>query len=371
MLTAPVRGDDLLMEIAVEPGFDFLSDEYRRIYDQHGATAFQAPLWLHMLHKRLAPFLDVLQSTITVRDAAHGNLLAVFPLVRQRSSGVTLLQFADFGVCDYNAAVAAPGVLEDIATDPVARRALRQAFGKVDVVMFRKVRSDHFDLGRLLKSPRASTGENPAYECEVGEDFEYWRSKVLRNKFTKGLGRLQRQTERDYGSYEHRLAATETEIREAFDFLRLAQGERQQGGVLEKPHYFDFYRDFALAGAAGGEALTYVSYVAGTPVAVLFGPGGKGFFHSVLIGVDTTTFARISPGTQLLYRVIQLRMAQGHQHFDMGLGDPGYKTHFRPVETPMRNISMAMSPAGMAVSFIYHRSKPLKNMLRELAPNVR
>lgn len=358
------------MSIGVESGFDFLSEEYRRFHGHHGATAFQAPLWTHMLHTRLAPVLAAEQKTVTVRDAA-GDLLAVFPLVKQRSSGVAIVQFADFGTCDYNAAVAAPGVLDELAGNPVARAQLRHAFGRADVVMFRKLRSDHFDLGRLLKSPRSSAGENPAYECDVGDDFDHWRSKVLRNKFTKELGRLQRQTERDHGSYEHRLVIDEAGIREAFEFLRQSQGERQHGSVLEKQHYFEFYRDFAVAGAAGRDALTYVSYIAGRPVSVLFGPAGKGFFHSVLIGVDTQAFARISPGTQLLYRVVQQRMAQGHRRFDMGLGDPGYKTHFRPVETPMRNVSMSLSARGSAVSFVYHRAKPLKNMLRELAPHVR
>ncbi len=358
------------MVIGVETGFDFLSEEYRAFHARHGVTAFQAPLWTHMLHTRLAPVLAAEQKTVTVRDQI-GGLLAVFPLVKQRSSGVAIVQFADFGACDYNAAVAAPGVLDDLAGDPVARGDLRLAFGRADVVMFRKIRSDQFDLGQLLKSPRSSEGENPAYECDVGDDFEHWRSKVLRNKFTKELGRLQRQTERDHGSYEHRLVTEEPEIREAFDFLRVSQSERQNGSVLEKSHYFEFYRDFAVAGAAGGDALTYVSYIAGKPVAALFGPAGKDFFHSVLIGVDTQAFARISPGTQLLFRVVQQRMAQGHRRFDMGLGDPGYKTHFRPVETPMRNVSMALSTRGTAVSFVYHRAKPLKNILRELAPNVR
>lgn len=363
---APVRE----VEVGVEPAFDFLSDEYRDFYRPGRATAFQAPLWMHMLHTRLAPGLGATQRTVTVRDRLSGALVAVLPMIAQRSAGVTIVQPADFGVCDYNSVVADRARLLELSADPDLRRALHATFAGADVVMFRKLRADDFDVSLLLGPSHASEGENAAYRCETGGDFDHWRSKVLRKKFTKELGRLQRQTERDHGGYEHRLVADEAGIRRVFDFLRDVQGRRRQGGLLSNPLYFEFYRDCALAGAASGEALTYASYVAGEPAAALFGPAGDGDFHAVLIGFDPR-FERISAGTQIIYRVVEQRMQAGHATFDMGLGDPGYKVHFRPEVTPMRNVTMSMTPTGAAVSFIYHRSKPLKNLLKGFMPNVR
>lgn len=361
------------VDLAVVSDFNFLSEEYREFYDLHGTTAFQAPLWMQMLHDRLAVALDAQRKTVVVRDGGNGNgrLKAVFPMVTQRSKGVTIAQFADFGVCDYNGAVADLNTLEALASDRMFRAALRKAFAGTDLILFRKIRSDEFDLARLFETSRTSAGENPSFQCDLGSDFNHWRSKILRNKFTKELGRLQRQTERDHGSYEHRLAMSGMEIAEAFEFLRETQINRQHNSVLDKPHYFEFYRDFAIAGAASGNALTYVSYLAGKPVAVLFGPAAKRHFHALLIGVDTVNHARMSPGTQIIYRVVEQRMRGGHTCFDMGLGDPGYKTHFRPREIPMRNISSSLTARGMAVSFVYHCSKPLKNVLREFTPTVR
>ncbi len=359
------------VDLAVVSDFDFLSDEYRGFYDLHGTTAFQAPLWMQMLHDRLGVALDAQRKTVVVRDGGNGRLRAVFPMVTQRSMGVTIAQFADFGVCDYNGAVADRSTLEELASDRAFRASLRKAFSGADLILFRKIRSDQFDMARLFESSRTSVGENPSFLCDLGSDFDHWRSKILRNKFTKELRRLQRQTERDHGSYEHRLASGAAEIAEAFEFLRETQIDRQRDSVLDKPPYFEFYRDFAIAGAASGDALTYVSYLAGKPVAVLFGPAGKRYFHAVLIGVDTVNHARLSPGTQIIYRVVEQRMEDGHTCFDMGLGDPGYKTHFRPDEIPMRNVSSSLTARGMAVSFVYHYSKPLKNVLREFAPTVR
>ncbi|MEO3386307.1 GNAT family N-acetyltransferase [Mesorhizobium sp. CAU 1741] len=371
MPTLPLRETTTDWTVNREERFDFLSPEYRVLYEAHGATAFQSPLWQHMLHDRFLPEIAATQATVVVRRTTGGEPIAVIPLVSQRSHGVAISQFADFGVCDYNAPVGDSAELTHLAADPLFREQLRKTFKGSDVVMFRKVRSDGFDMSRLLDASKSSAGENAGYECEIGNDFDHWRSRVLNKKFTKELGRLQRQAEREHGSYEHRTAVDEREIRAAFEFLREAQIDRQKASPLSKKTYFDFYSDFAVAGASRGDAITYVSYLAGEPIAVLFGPAGKGQFHPVLIGADTNRFARMSAGNQIIYRLIQQRLGEGHTHFDMGLGDPGYKQHFRPTEMPMRNTTRSLTPTGAAISLIYHHSKPLKNILRELVPNVR
>ena len=356
--------------VEVEADFDFLSAEYRALYAASAATAFQAPLWMHHLHHRLGPALGARQHTVTVRDAA-GMLLAVFPFVIQRSSGVTLLQPADFGVCDYNAVVAEAGMLEELAADSKVVGALGRSFRPCDLVMFRKIRADGFDPAPFFGRVRVSEGENAAYAIPVDEDLDHWRLKVLKRKFTKELGRLQRQAESRYGTYEHRLATSPEDVAAAMTFLRDCREDRFEGNLLERPEYFDFYRDYAIAAAESGEALTYVSYLGGEPVAVLFGLAGDGGFHATLIASDIRSHAQLSAGLQILYRVARLRREEGHGVLDMCLGDSGYKMHFRPVKTSMHNMTKALSLRGVAVSAIYHHAKPLKNLLRKGAQNVR
>ena len=81
----------------------------RDFYSADRATAFQAPLWMAMIHSPAgAGGLDATQHTLTMRNRADGALLAVIPLVLQRSKGIRLLRPADFGVCDYNSIVGRP-----------------------------------------------------------------------------------------------------------------------------------------------------------------------------------------------------------------------------------------------------------------------
>jgi CelD/BcsL family acetyltransferase involved in cellulose biosynthesis len=358
-------------DVQVEPGFDFVSDEYRAFYAPGRATAFQAPLWMDFVHRRLAKGLGAEQRTLTVRDRRDGALIAVVPLVLQRSKGVRILSPADFGVCDYNSIVGARDALATIAADPDLVKRINAELKGYDILLFRKVRDDDFDVSRLLTGSRNSLTDNSAYHSDIGDDFEEWQRRTIRRKFSKELARLQRQTERDFSGYEHRLATTEAEVRDVFDRLPGWRGGSFERDLLRTPLYLDFYRDYAIAGLASGEAMTYVSYAGGEPVAMLYGPAGDGEFHAVLIGADMDRLGKQSPGIQLLYQTMKQRYSQGHRSFDMGLGNTGYKTHFRVEETQLRNHTKTSSVAGYVVAQIYHRAKPVKNFLRTYVPNVR
>jgi len=364
------RNTALNVTIGIEPAFDFLSAEYRALFAPERATAFQAPIWLDHLHKRLGPTLGARQHTITIRDAISRELVAVLPMVMQRTRGVTVIQPADFGVCDCNSVVGDRLRLGELSASDGVKAALRQSMAGADIVMFRKVSSEDFDPGPLLGT-HSSTGENVNHVCEIGLDPDVWRLNILRRKFTKELGRLERQTAREYGSYEHYPATDPAEIAEAFDYLREAHLALRADPLLGRDNYFSFYRDYAIASAASGEALTYVSRVGGQIAAVLFGVAGDGVFHAMLIGSDRGEFERIRSGIQIIYRVGLMQMAQGHDRMDLGPGNPGYKDHFRPVLVEMRNHTLPLTMTGSAMALVYHRMKPLKNILRNLTPSIR
>ncbi len=77
--------------IAVEPDFDFLSPAYGALFAGSGATAFQSPLWMHRLHRHLAPAVGAEALTIVVRERQGGDLLAVLPLMIQRKVGIAIV----------------------------------------------------------------------------------------------------------------------------------------------------------------------------------------------------------------------------------------------------------------------------------------
>lgn len=368
MLTIDTTQLRLEMEIGIETDFNFLSEDYRALFTASVATPFQAPLWLSMIHDRLAPQLGATQRTIVVRERGTGRLLAVLPLVLQRSRGVRLLQAADFGVCDSNAIVGEPSVLNAIADNEDLVAQLGSLLRDADIFLFRKARRDGFDIGRLLPRTKATQTENAAYDVAVEEDFDVWRRRVLSRHMTKELGRLGRQLEKEHGIYDTHVATSPEEIAAAFDFLRSVRDGRFDDDLLLSPIYFDFYRDYAIAAAASREALIYVSTLNDKPVAALFGIHSDGDFHAVQLGHDSATYGKYSLGLQIIYRTIKLRHAEGHRYFDMGLGNTGYKGHFRVEESLLDNYSRANTLPGLAVDLVYTRAKPVKNLLKRITP---
>lgn len=357
--------------IAVEDDFDFLGAEYRSFFNLRRGTVFQSPLWMSLIHRRLAPEVSARQYTITFRRQQDGTLLAVFPAVIQRVGMFGVLQPADFGVCDYNCIVTDRVVLDTLAADPAVRGRFNDLIRAADVFLFRKIRPDVFDPAKLLNNPRITPGENSAYWFDAGDDFEAWQRRTIRRKFSKELGRLARQLERECGTYEHRAAASEAEVREAFAFLKDARNGRFESDLLQQDVYWNFYLEFALAGLSSGDCVTYVSYLDGKPVAMAFGLAGEDQFHGVLLGCDTARLGKYSLGMQILYRVVKLRIEKGFRRFDMGLGNTGYKSHFRAEEIKLHNLTWSRSLAGSVFSLVYHHAKPIKNVLKRFTPQLR
>jgi CelD/BcsL family acetyltransferase involved in cellulose biosynthesis len=359
------------LDIAVEGGFDFLSDDYRTLFANSAATAFQSPLWLHAIHRDLVPTLGAEPRTVTMRERNTGELVAVLPLVSQRSMGLTIMQPADFGVCDYNSIVASAPTFERLVTDDRVAESLKSALKPGSLLIYRKIRADGLDIHRLFPAAQRTRNENAAFHSVIDNDFEAWRRRTLKKKFSKELNRMARQVERDFGRYEHALATSEAEIREAFEFARQARTGRFDDDLFLRDAYFDFYLNFAIQGAMNNEAVTFVGRVAGSPVAMLFGPTGDGVFHAVVTASDTAQLGRFSPGMQILYEMIRQRFNEGHRTFDMGIGNTGYKSHFRVEETALHNLTLARTFAGATVSHIYRKANPVKNILRRVVTKIR
>src|SRR5262249_26332314 len=134
---------------ALEPAFDFAGADYRALHANSDATVFQSPAWLDALHRDVAPTFGATQATMTVRDQ-DGRLMMVLPLVRRRQHGATVLEFADFGLCDYNAAVCD---LDDVALldlDATLPQRIAAALPRHDLMAFTKMTREDPLLRRLF-----------------------------------------------------------------------------------------------------------------------------------------------------------------------------------------------------------------------------
>lgn len=356
----------------VEQDFDFLSGEYAALFEASFATSFQRPLWLHAFYRVLARQAGVRPLVITVRHPGDGRLEAVLPLVLQRAAGVTIAQPADLGVSDYNAVVCSRETLATLLADRRLVGEIRSCWREADAIFFRKVRDFVDETAALIGAPMRAGNENDAHEVDLpGRDFDEWKTLVLRKNLRKNILRRYRKLKAEHRSVEFRYFRDSEEIGAALAFIRDHRTERFKDDILRDARYFDFYRTYAVEGAASGEALTTGIVVDGRLIAADFGIVGARCYHSILCAARIDEFREYAPGLQALVMLIQERHAAGDTHFDLGIGDAGYKSDFGATAVPLTNLTGAMTLKGRAVTAVYHHAKPMKTLLRELVGTVR
>lgn len=373
MQTTSAKQSILLVEeayqIAQEPTFDFMSDEYEELFLASEATAFQGPEWLGTFYNTLVPALDVEPLIITLRDPENGTLQLVLPLVRQQAMGAKLVQPADLGVSDYNAIIAKPETLWRLEKDQPTVDAIKETLKPFDALLFRKQREDGFCISRLFDQAILSPNENSAYDLSVETDFEEWLNNDVSPQFKKEVLRKHRSFERNVGALTFEYARTDAELDEAFAFLRRMRRERFADDLFCKDAFFNFYRTFAGAAIPTGRAYVYVCKVEGRIAAVEFGPADRQVCCLVHGGFDME-FGKYSPGKLLLVQLMENRMANGQNKFDFTIGDHGYKKRFQTQKSVLKNAVLANGPLGQLVSVTYRNGGGIKKFLNKLNPNV-
>lgn len=320
--TAPV--------IALEPDFDFLSDEYARLYAASDATAFQHPLWLDSFYRRLAEHRSAEKIVVTGRDTAAHGLVFVLPMIRRRHTGVTLLESCDLGVSDYAAPVVAPTMPNRVTLAP----ALRAALPAYDILRIRPVRAEHVAAWQALLGGQARKLDFSAHAAELQGDFAAWRETAIDGGFRRMLDRKKQRFFKQGGAQARHLSDP-AEIRAAIGHLARLRSGRFDGDLIQAIEVERFYAEVAVAGAITGFARTYEIAIGAAKIGYAFGIAAAGRFNYLLIGCDYGIHGRHSPGLLLYDRMIEDWIANHGKIYDFTIGDEPFKKQFGTVETPI------------------------------------
>ena len=244
--------------VAVEPAFDFGGVDYRALHANSDATVFQSPAWLDALHRDVAPAFGATQATVTVRDQDL-RLMMVLPLVRRRQHGVTIVEFADFGLCDYNAAVCDLDDAVLLDSDATLPQRVIAAMPRHDLMTLTKMTGEHPLLRRLFPDASRAEMRFSAYPALLTSDWSAWREATLSQGFRRDLGMKRRRLER-LGTVEFVRLFDAEEIARAFGTLRELRSARLKSlgahDVMADETIFAFYRRMAIEGAQSGFART-------------------------------------------------------------------------------------------------------------------
>ncbi len=238
--------------VSVDNAFHFLSKEYVELFDGSAATAFQHPLWLDGIYKKLAPAAGAKPLIIVLRYRANGVLAMVLPLLRVRRGPIRTVEFADLRVSDYLAPACSAGVFSEVLGDEKACREIQRLMRPFDLLRIPKLPDGgEITIEKLLAAPGRVLMESSAYSVTLTAPFEQWRTGALDRSYQKELAKKLRQLQK---KGELNLACCEdaSSIASALEVMKKLRGprfhSRGDGDLLQRPEYFDFYSDMAVRG---------------------------------------------------------------------------------------------------------------------------
>jgi CelD/BcsL family acetyltransferase involved in cellulose biosynthesis len=346
-----------VFEVAVEPAFDFLSAEYAQLFAYSQATAFQHPLWLDALYRKLAPALSAKPLIVTVRR--HGRLIMLLPLLRRRYGTLRAIEFADLGVSDYAAPVVSDENFDEIASDSAACARVKAALKPFDVLRIQKLSEYSGPIERLLgTSPRIAMPMS-AHAVRLNDSYPAWRAEKMPTSYRKELDKKSRQLHRKgkvaFGCPEtpESIAATLQKMKE-YRKPRFGSDD-----LLQTSAYYDFYLEVAAQGV-GSLCRIYNITLDDVPIAGVIGLAHKGHLLVIMGGFDLANHKNLSLGSLIFERVAQHCIEMGDLVLDFTIGDESYKSLFGAEPSPVYQISRSGSALGAVAGLAVEQAPWLK-----------
>lgn len=332
-MTVPLPASRITSKLLHSPAeFHAISAEWKELFLRcPDATPFQHPSWLLCWIEAFQP-----RDLIGIEIRAGKRLIGFAPLLIYPREGERVLAFAGGGVSDYLNLVVEPGseqlvieqVLDAVQTIPnwsvLDLTDLSGNSALCRSVLGREHTQKH-DVCYVLSLPQSTQ--------ELVESLSKRQWSNLRN----ARSRTQREGE---ATIERANAENFAEFLE--DLVRLHTirwNELDQKGVLSDSRLFDFHRGIAPAFLKDGLLRLYRMRLNDRTIAAIYA-----FFHRetafcYLQGFDPQ-FSRLSPGTQLMFAVIEDAVKLGLRRFDFLRGEEGYKLHWRPQGEPTYRIEV-------------------------------
>ena len=336
--------------------------EWAALEGEGASTPFQTLAWLKPLYRYFAPGMKASPLFVLVRGQHSGKLQMLLPLCVIPRYGVDFIEFADFGVSDYNAPVLAAEF------DPSPAEWLR---------LWRQI-GQRLTMGTTLhlkKMPKLIAGRaNPlamiddCREMPIGTwgvalpaTMDEYKQKAFSEKFRQEMGRKARKLARA-GAVEYFVAENPAQRREIFAVLARQRQARcdEMGRVngLTNPYNLRFREAMneEMSSPVHLGALKVEGRIIATALTLRYRKSSFGIMFSY-DGGDWRTY---SLGNLLIIRTVENSIADGIGYFDFLIGDEAYKAGFGMVRQPLYEAVIPLSRFGALVSFALGKAVALK-----------
>jgi CelD/BcsL family acetyltransferase involved in cellulose biosynthesis len=274
---------------------------------------------------------------IEIREGER--MMGFAPLLIYKREAQRVLAFAGGGVSDYLGLLAVPGREEQVLDEVL--RAVEEIAGWSTLDL-----TDIAGASGLLRYEPLSQFSREHDVCFV-LSLPETQDLLLRTFSSRQRANLRNacsRTRRE-GSAPIELAQADTVSEFLDDLFRLHElrwKEMGEAGVLRDERVQRFHRSVALRLLADGVLRLYRMRVNDRTVAVIYSLFHGGTVFCYLQGFDPA-FSHLSPGTQLMFAVLEDAVKLGMRRFDFLRGEEAYKMHWRPQKEPTYRIEVSRS----------------------------
>ncbi len=366
---APADPSRPAIELTICRDLDAIEADWRAFEQQADATAFQSFDWLSLWYRHVGRPAGVRPAIVLGRSA--GSLAFLLPLA-VRPGLVRTLTFLGEDLCDYNAALIAPGFSTYL--DAAGFAAL---WSEIRARLQERPELGH-DLIRLTKMPETiGTQPNPFLHLDValnpsgaylthlaGTWDEFYSAK--RSSATRRRDRTKRKRLAEHGEVRFVTAQDAAESTRTMQTLieQKSKAFARMGvpNLFERPGHGAFFLD--LATNPRTRHLVHVSRLDVGPIfaAVNLGLTFHGSYYHVLASYDDGEVSRFGPGAAHLRDLLQFAIEKGCDRFDFTIGDERYKLEWSDTVVKLHDHIAAATPRGwLAVvpSLVFRRVKRL------------
>ncbi len=348
------------IDVSAQNDFDFISPEYRDLFDNADATAFQHPNWLASFYRQLAPNRGAKMLVVLGRNPATGALIFVLPLIRRKFRGISLIESADLGVSDYAAPVIRNDMLEFLQSSPGLRESISSAIGRFDLLRIKPICDEMCRFWLVFFKAAPQPLDFSSHASAMTAPYEAWRLEAFGKSHTKYIDRKARRFEKAAALALE--IVPDHQLDEAIHFVQEQRQGRFAGDPIQQDFVRIFYAEVAQCNGPNGLSRTYQLMADGERVGVVFGLTHKRRYYYLLIGCNYENYGRHSPGLIMYDRIMADWLNDGGEVFDFTIGDEPFKGKFAAKPTQMFGILEAGSPLGWFAKMASElRSRIIKN----------
>ena len=343
-MTSPLPASRITSKLLHSPAeFHVISAEWKELFLRCAdATPFQHPSWLLCWIEAFQP-----RDLVGVEVREGKRLIGFAPLLIYPRDGERVLAFAGGGVSDYLNLIAQPGTEELVIEQILDAVHSIPNWSVLDLTDL----SGNSAVCRSVLGREHSQKHDVCYVMSLPQTSEQLIDSLTKRQWAN-LRNARSRTQRE-GEATIERASAENSAEFLEDLVRLHTirwNELDQNGVLSDSRLLDFHSGVAPALLKDGLLRLYRMRLNERTIAAIYA-----FFHRETVfcylqGFDPQ-FAHLSPGTQLMFSVIEDAVKLGLRRFDFLRGEEGYKLHWRPqgeptfrIEVPRLRLSHQLRP---------------------------